>query len=139
LLDTGAIVRFSMVDDPAHPRVTAKLEALAQEGWELCVSAQAMREGWNVLTRPVENGGYGLLPEKIDEVLRGVEVAFTFVEETPAVFRQWRRLAVAYGLRGKSVHDANVVATALVHGASHLLTPNERDFRRYAEIALVVP
>jgi hypothetical protein len=38
------------------------------------------------------------------------------------------------------VHDANMVATMLVHGETRLLTFNEADFRRFSSVIdIVVP
>lgn len=36
------------------------------------------------------------------------------------------------GCRGKRIHDANLVATAQVHGAGRILTANVSDFRGFA-------
>lgn len=107
------------------------------EEWELCFASQAYRESWNVLTRPVEQGGYGLSNIQAQEVLRDVELTFTLLPDNLDVFRHWQRLVAQYGIVGKSVHDANVMATALAHGATHVLTLNERDFRRYAEVETI--
>ena len=63
-----------------------------------------------------------------------MEKAFTFLEDASDVYRYWRTFVAKYGITGKSVHDANVVASALANGATHILTLNERDFRRYSEI-----
>lgn len=71
--------------------------------------------------------------------MRAIRDSFTFLRDVPAIFEESERLVAKYSLVGKSVHDANVVATALAHGASHVLTLNERDFRRYAEVGTIVP
>ena len=92
-----------------------------------------------MLTRPKDVRGFGYPVEGAAEVLRGSRRAFTFVPDVPEIFERWELLVKVHGLVGKSVHDANVVATALAHGATHILTLNERDFRRYSEIATVAP
>ena len=40
---------------------------------------------------------------------------------------------------GVNVHDARLVATMLVHGLTHIVTFNIRDFTRYTEITAVHP
>ncbi len=40
-------------------------------------------------------------------------------------------------LKGRRIHDANVVATMLAHGMSLLLTENVADFSEFAAIRLV--
>jgi predicted nucleic acid-binding protein len=38
-----------------------------------------------------------------------------------------------------NVHDARLVAVCLVHGLTHIVTFNDRDFRRYKEIHVIHP
>ena len=40
---------------------------------------------------------------------------------------------------GKQVHDANIVATMLVHGVPKLLTHNTADFARFSSVIEVLP
>ena len=40
---------------------------------------------------------------------------------------------------GKQVHDANIVATMLVHDVPLLLTNNVSDFKRFADSVTVLP
>lgn len=58
--------------------------------------------------------------------------------ETEEVYREWKRLIVKYQVSGVQVHDARIVAAMIVHGISRLLTFNEEDFARYADIIQVV-
>lgn len=45
--------------------------------------------------------------------------------------RRWKELIKAQQVKGKPVHDANIVATMLAFGVRRLLTQNVADFRRY--------
>lgn len=90
-------------------------------------------------TRPIANGGYGVSAAKAEQSLRRIWAALDLLEESPDVFNEWWRLAIDHGLVGKSVHDANVVATTLAHGATHLLTLKVRDFRPDFGISTIVP
>jgi hypothetical protein len=38
---------------------------------------------------------------------------------------------------GRQVHDANVVAVALAHGAAAIVTSNSRHFSRFTELIVV--
>jgi predicted nucleic acid-binding protein len=40
---------------------------------------------------------------------------------------------------GRAVHDAQLVASMVVHGITHILTLNVPDFARYAEVTPVHP
>jgi len=48
-------------------------------------------------------------------------------------------LVLTYQVRGAKVHDARLVAAMLAHGLTHILTFNNRDFARYAEVTAVHP
>ena len=57
----------------------------------------------------------------------------------PAVLTEWRRLVGAYGVLGKSAHDARLVAAMIAHGLTHFLTFNLADFNRFAGITVLDP
>ena len=57
--------------------------------------------------------------------------------DSPAVYPEWRRLVVAYGVSGVQVHDARLAAFMRVHTVSQILTFNTADFARYAPEGVV--
>lgn len=59
--------------------------------------------------------------------------------DTEQIHAEWRRLVVTHSVVGVKVHDARLVAAMHVHGLTHLLTLNERDFARYPGITVVQP
>jgi len=48
-------------------------------------------------------------------------------------------LATKYVSEGKQNHDARIVAAMIVHSVPRILTFNDSDFRRYAEIDVISP
>jgi hypothetical protein len=55
--------------------------------------------------------------------------------ESEAAWTRLQALVATYSCLGKQIHDANVVATALVNGVTRLITANVEDFSRFvAEI-----
>jgi len=74
-----------------------------------------------------------------DAALADIEGIFSVLPDTPAIYVQWRRLVVVYGVMGVNVHDARLVATMLVYNLTHILTFNTKDFNRYTEIIAVNP
>jgi hypothetical protein len=48
------------------------------------------------------------------------------------VWDRLQTLVTSYGCKGKQIHDANVVASALAAGVASLVTANVRDFTRFA-------
>ena len=68
-----------------------------------------------------------------------IERTSTILAESPAAYRQWRQLLVAFNVHGVAVHDARLVSMMLVAGITHLLTLNTSDFGRYPGITAVTP
>jgi predicted nucleic acid-binding protein len=62
--------------------------------------------------------------------------AFSLLDETEAAVNQLQYLVHQYKVRGKQIHDANIVAVMLTHGVHRIVTFNRGDFDRYAEIAV---
>jgi predicted nucleic acid-binding protein len=62
---------------------------------------------------------------------------FTLLPDTPAIYPQWEKLVVEFGVKGKESHDARLIAAMNVHGISRIVTfdrglSNYRGFRRLA-------
>ena len=68
-----------------------------------------------------------------------INATFTLLDDVPGIFATWQKLVRDRGVSGKQIHDANHVAAMLAHGVSHILTLDERDFRRYHEVTVVFP
>ncbi len=60
-------------------------------------------------------------------------------EDSAEVAKQLHALLSVGDTRGKQVHDANIVATMVVHGVRVLLTMNVRDFARWASLIEIRP
>jgi predicted nucleic acid-binding protein len=64
---------------------------------------------------------------------------FHILEEGHAVTVKLLELMERFEIAGKQVHDANIVATMLVHGITQLLTQNIADFSRFSSLITVMP
>jgi predicted nucleic acid-binding protein len=120
LPDTNVLLRFADRSHPLHATVRAAVRQLRADGHRL------------VATRPADRNGFGLTPAEAERLLRLVERLFPLLPDSPAVYPEWRRLVVSFGVRGVQVHDARLVASMSVHGMTHILTLNAGDFARYA-------
>ncbi len=98
-----------------------------------------MIEFWNVASRPLENNGFGWDPERVDTEISGLESLLTILPDSQSIYREWRKLVVAYGIVGKQVHDTRIVAAMNVHNITNLLTFNGADFKRFEHINLIDP
>jgi predicted nucleic acid-binding protein len=137
LADTNVLLRFAPRGPLANAVVRSAVHKLRAGGHVLRAASQNLMEFWNVATRPAARNGYGLSPAGADRRLRRIEQIFAMLPDSPAVYTQWRRLVVAYGVSGIQVHDARLAAAMLVNGISHILTLNTADFTRYAPEGVV--
>jgi hypothetical protein len=79
------------------------------------------------------------LPREADERAQRVERAFVLLPDNELIHPEWRRLVLGHAVSGAQVHDARLVAAMHVHGVTHVLTLNVRDFMRYPGITVVHP
>ena len=70
-------------------------------------------------------------------MLATVEQLFPLLPESPAVYAQWRRLVVEFGVSGVKAHDARLVAAMKVNNVTHILSFNADDFIRYERAGIV--
>ena len=137
LVDTNVLLRFADRTHPLHPTIRTAVRKLRTGGHKLRATPQNFVEFWNVATRPTERNGFGLVPATADRLLRLVERLFPLLADSPAIYTEWRRLVVSFGVSGVQVHDARIVAAMSVHGVTHILTFNTTDFVRYGTRGIV--
>jgi predicted nucleic acid-binding protein len=137
LVDTSAVLRFVVADDPRHQEVRERLEQLAAEGHALLFTPQIARECWVVLTRPRSMNGFGLSVEEASRLFGFAESALAMTNDLPENYDIWRRLVRKHAVSGKQAHDANHVAAMIAHGIEGVLTLDKRDFDRYPEIRVL--
>ena len=112
---------------------------LAKQGAVLCYTSQTVAEFRIACTRPVDRNGFGLAPAEADRRAQAFESRLRVLPDSLLVHQEWRRLIGAHGVAGVQVHDARLVVAMRVHGVMSLLTFDERDFARYAEIQAIHP
>jgi predicted nucleic acid-binding protein len=137
LVDTNIILRMAQPDHPMCASALNALGILRHQQEELYLTHQNLVEFWRSATRPVEKNGLGLAILEASEELQRLETLFLILPDVPEIYPQWKRLVLEYGVMGVNVHDARLVAVMLVHGVTHLLTFNTRDFTRYS--AFIIP
>ena len=139
LVDTNVLLRSAEPGHPMYADAVHAMNTLLRRGEELYIVPQNLIEFWNVYTRPVDRNGLGHTAAEAEAEVKRLKALFPLLLDVPAIYQEWERLVVTYGVIGVNVHDACLVAAMRVHGLTHILTFNTTDFARYAEITAVHP
>jgi len=139
LVDTNILLRMTRRSDPQHQIVDTALARLASQGTILHYTHQNIAELWNAMTRPLARNGFGLTVADAERQVRAIEAGMSFLPDSSAVYREWRRIVLQYGVVGVQVHDARLAAAMYVHRVSQILTLNVTDFSRFSGLTAVHP
>jgi predicted nucleic acid-binding protein len=132
MLDTNVLLAATDERRAEHADALTLLNRWPDADSVLCVSGQILREYLAVATRPADRNGLGLKPAEAAANVRAIQDRTTLLTEDPRVTERLLRLCDDVPFAGRQVHDANVVATMLVHGVGVLVTMNTSDFGRFA-------
>ncbi len=138
MLDTNVLLAATDENRSAHVAALAILNRWPDANSTLCVSGQILREYLAVATRPADQNGLGLKPAEAAANVRAIRDRTTLLAEDARVADRLIRLLDDIQFAGKQVHDANVVATMLVHGVGTVVTMNTGDFERFASYVSLV-
>jgi predicted nucleic acid-binding protein len=132
-IDTSLIVAATVEVHPSHGEASACLDQAIDDGMDPGIRLQVCREFLVVLTRqPVSGRTFELA-----EALASLDVWTTgcrTLDENELVLRECLDLVRRFDVRGKQVHDCNIVATMRAHGVRRLATRNSGDFERYGAL-----
>jgi predicted nucleic acid-binding protein len=138
MLDTNVLLAATDETRAEHRDALTVLNDWAAVRTDLCTSGQILREYLAVATRPAKKNGLGLdLADALGNV-RAIRERTTLLAEDSKVADRLLGLLADVECKGRQVHDANVVATMLVHGIGTVVTMNPEDFARFAgQVSLV--
>lgn len=140
LVDTNVHLRLLQ---GGHPHQQPALDAIdlltTRDREHFVVAPQSLYEMYVVCTRPVAQNGLALTPERAHQEIVQVRTLFGFLPETSNVYATWEMLVAKYRVAGKPAHDARLVALMLEHRVDRILTFNDADMNRYAEICALNP
>ncbi|HEX4052778.1 MAG TPA: type II toxin-antitoxin system VapC family toxin [Tepidisphaeraceae bacterium] len=139
LLDTNVLARSGQPRHPQYHAAVSAVEILVLKGNQLCATPQVFYEFWSIATRPVGENGLGMSVQDAYVRLRELQNALEVLHDLPTLLEVWSQLALRYEVKGKSSHDARLVAAMSTHGVSALLTFNKQDFLRYPGLKVLTP
>jgi predicted nucleic acid-binding protein len=130
LLDTSLLVAASVKRHPANLLAEDFLDKLDAVGTPTCVTPQVCREFLVVLTRQPVSGRSFTVAEALDALDEWKSVS-TMLDEGEDTVQELLRLVAKHQVRGKPVHDCNLVAVMIKNGVKRLATRNPDDFKRF--------
>lgn len=139
LLDANVLLRIAQQRSREHLTAKSAVLALAKASIGLCVVPQVIYEFWVVATRPLEVNGLGMDVVTAEKSIQGIMEEFRLLKDERGVFGHWQSLVVEFAVKGKTAHDARIVAAMQRHGVRHLMTFNKADFTRYSGIHVSTP
>ncbi|HOB74809.1 MAG TPA: PIN domain-containing protein [Phycisphaerae bacterium] len=142
LVDANVLLRLIQI---GHPHQQPALDAIAllrrRDREQFVTCSQALYEMYAVCTRSVDAPypGLGLTPAAAMTQVEAAERQFGLEPEPISLLGRWKDIVVRYGVVGKSVHDARLVALMVERQIPKLLSFNDSHFTRYAEITVLNP
>lgn len=133
-VDTNVLLAATDESCDQHRDAQTLLRTASQVGLGLAISGQVVREYLVVATRSPDSNGLGLTTADALVNIRAFLNRCVLHGETTAVAQRLQDLVRRYELRGKHIHDANIVATMVSYGISGLVTQDPGDFGSFAEI-----
>jgi predicted nucleic acid-binding protein len=132
-VDTNVFVYSTVPSSPFHIEALDALQSLGAAGVERWASQQILREYLATMTRLKAP-----FPAIFNNI-RNFRQSYRIAQDSAGVFDELLTLLSTIPCGGKQVHDANIVATMLVHGVPNLLTHNTADFQRFSHLITVIP
>jgi predicted nucleic acid-binding protein len=137
-IDSNVLVFATARSSPLHARALSLIQGLHRSQTQLWISRQVIREYLVVMTRP-QLGLGGMVFSRLLDDIRDFPTVFRIADETNDVTAKLLTLIAEHRVQGKQIHDANIVATMLARGVTHLLTDNVADFKRFSGTITVLP
>ncbi len=134
-LDTNILVYLANEDSVFHSAALLKFKEVSCNH-EIWISRQVLREYAVVMTRE----GLVEKPLPSEEIVIDIKQwsnCFNVADETRAVTDMLLEIIEKYKIKGKKVHDANIVATMEVNEIKKLFTMNIEDFKQIEDIELI--
>ncbi|MBX2928803.1 MAG: hypothetical protein KF852_13290 [Saprospiraceae bacterium] len=102
------------------------------------LSRQVLREFAVIISREMQSLGK-IDFQLLESTIMRLEEDFFVAEDNQLITFRLLRLLEETNSSDKQVHDANIVATMLVHGLDTILTHNTQDFKRFSHLITLMP
>lgn len=138
-IDTNVLLSATDIDRAAHKQSQELLQRGLDGELRIFACGQVLREYLVVATRPIENNGLGLKPKKAIDNIQSFRRCFRLLDENNATSRRLVSLIESHKLKGKRIHDANIVSIMIENGLNQIFTLNPGDFKTFTELQASQP
>ena len=139
LIDTNVLLRIAQAASPDHATAKSAVLTLVNANETLCIVPQIIYEFWVAATRPLDVNGLGMDVDAAQQSILGMTKDYQLLKDERGIFDHWQSLVTDNKVRGKTAHDARLVAAMQRHRVTNLLTFNKSDFTRFASIQVFTP
>jgi predicted nucleic acid-binding protein len=137
LVDTNVLLEATDEGRRFHVRAMDLFRNASDDGVDLYLGTQVLREYLVVATRPIENNGLGMTTNTALDNIKRFRKRSSLVAETLQAGELFIEWAAKYGTRGKKLHDLQILATASVARMHALITANEKDYPKSSLITVI--
>ncbi len=137
-IDTNILVYANLKMSPFHLEAQQRLQSFDEQGYELWLSRQVLKEYLSAMTRRSDLTS-AIPVASLAEDIRYFSEHFHLAEDGPDVTEKLLYLLNKVAVGGRQVHDANIVATMQAYNIPKLLTHNTIDFARFSSFITVLP
>ena len=134
VVDTDVLLAATDTSRASHQDAVALLQT---DERRLSLTPQIVREYLVVSTRPLEANGFALSGADAAANVRDFLKDMALLADNAASVRFLIDLIKRGPTTGKQIHDANIVAVAVVHEATAIITDNPRHFARFADLITI--
>jgi predicted nucleic acid-binding protein len=136
-VDTNVLLAATDPARSTHSKALSVFEDRPAKGQTVVMSGQVIREYLVVATRPISANGLSLRPVDALANIAAFSAACFVVDEKETVRTKLRELIRIHDLKGKRIHDANLVATMAAYGISKVITENRGDFDIFEQVEIL--
>lgn len=143
LLDANILIYGANPASPFFADCKRATNTITQNGDTPCIIPQSLYEFWTVATRQPSPqsalSGLGMTPAQAYAEIIVLKRLFPLLPDNARILPEWERLVTQHSVSGRNTHDTRYVAAMNVHGITHLLTVNTKDFKRFTNITALLP
>ena len=137
LVDTNVLLEATDEGRRFHAQAQSLFRNAFDDGVDLFLGTQVLREYLVVATMPIENNGLGMTTELALDNIKLFQKRVSLVAETLQAGELFVEWAGKYRIRGKRLHDLQILATASVAGMHALVTANEKDYPESTPLTII--